>query len=113
MAQSKLELSSAKQNLQLSANQFQLQFQNASRQLSENISTLGANKSNVDLARSVYETTQFEYSKGVATMSDLLNADFSYKQAQTNYMNSLFNLVTNRLAYERARGTIKEFITKI
>lgn len=113
VAQSKLELSSAKQNLQLSSDQLQLQFQNASSELTENISTLGSNRNNMELAKSVYETSQFEYSKGVTTMSDLLNADFSYKQAQTNYMNSLLNLVTNRLTYERARGTIKEFITKI
>jgi outer membrane protein len=113
VAESKLELANAQQNLELNSGQLQLQFQNAARQLSENVTTLSTNKNNMDLARSVYETSQFEYSKGVSTMSDLLNADFSYKQAQTNYMTSLLNLVTNRLAYERAKGTIKDFINKI
>jgi outer membrane protein TolC len=113
VAQSKLELANAKQNLQLGSDQLQLQFQNAARQLSENVTTLATNKNNMDLAKSVYETSKFEYSKGVSTMSDLLNADFSYKQAQTNYMTSLLNLVTNRLAYERAKGSIKDFINKI
>jgi outer membrane protein TolC len=99
--------------LDLSAGQLQLQFENAARQLQENITTLTTNKNNMDLAKSVYETSQFEYSKGVSSMSDLLNADFSYKQAQTNYMTSLLNLVSNRLEYERAKGTLKDFINKI
>jgi len=113
LKQSRLELENDKQNLELNTAQLQMQFQNAARQLQENITTLGANKNNMDLAKSVYETSQFEYSKGVSTMSDLLNADYSYKQAQSNYMNSLLNLVSNRLEYERARGTINNFINQL
>ena len=113
LQQSKLELANAKENLDLGTAQLELQFQNANRQLQENITTLSTNKANMNLAKSVYETTQFEYSKGVATMSDLLNADFSYKQAQTNYMTSLLSLVTNRLEYERARGSITNFINQL
>lgn len=113
LQQSKLELANAKENLDLGTAQLELQFQNANRQLQENITTLSTNKANMNLAKSVYETTQFEYSKGVATMSDLLNADFSYKQAQTTYMTSLLSLVTNRLEYERARGSITNFINQL
>lgn len=111
--QSRLELENARQNLELSTAQLQLQFQNAARQLQENMTTLETNKANMELAHSVYETSQFEYSKGVSTMADLLNADFSYKQAQTNYMTSLLNLVTNRLEYERAKGTLFQFINQL
>ena len=111
--QSRLELENQKQNLELNTAQLQLQFQNAGRQLQENITTIGTNKANMDLAKTVYETSQFEYSKGVSTIADLLNADFSYKQAQTNYMTSLLNLVSNRLEYERAKGTITNFINQL
>jgi outer membrane protein len=113
LKQSRLELENDKQKLELNTADLQMQFQNAARQLQENITTLGTNKNNMDLAKSVYETSQFEYSKGVSTMSDLLNSDYSYKQAQSNYMNSLLNLVSNRLEYERARGTISNFINQL
>ena len=46
-------------------------------------------------------------------MSDLLNADLSYKQAQTNYITSLLDLVGNRLEYEKAKGTIKDFVDQL
>lgn len=113
LQESRIELENQKQNLQLSTAQLELQFQNARRQLQENITTLGTNRANMDLAKTVYETSQFEYSKGVSTMSDLLNADFSYKQAQANYMNSLLSLVSNRLAYERTQGTITNFLNEL
>lgn len=111
--ESKVDLANQKENLQLSTAQMQLQFQNAARQLQENVTTLTTNKNNMDLAKTVYETGQFEYSKGVSTMSDLLNTDFSYKQAQSTYITSLLNLVTNRLAYEKAKGTINNFINQL
>lgn len=113
LQESRLDLENQKQNLELSSAQLQLQFQNAARQLEENITTLTTNRNNMELAKSVYQTSQFEYSKGVSTMADLLNADFSYQQAQSNYMTSLLNLVGNRLEYERARGTITNFINQL
>lgn len=113
LQESKLDLDNAKQNLELSTEQLQLQFQNAGRSLQENMVTLGANKANMDLAKTVYGTTKFEYEKGVSTMSDLLSADLSYQQAQVNYMKSMLELVTNRLKYERAKGTISQFVNQL
>lgn len=113
LQQSRLELENAKEDSNLNIGKFELQFQNANKQLQENISTLNSNKSNMDLSKSVYETGVFEYNKGVSLLSDLLNADFSYQQAQTNYMSSLLNLVANRLLYERAKGTISSFVNQL
>lgn len=113
LQQSRLELENAKEDFNLSIGKFELQFQNANKQLQENIATLNSNKSNMDLSKSVYETGVFEYNKGVSLLSDLLNADFSYQQAQSNYMSSLLNLVANRLLYERAKGTISSFVNQL
>lgn len=113
LQESRLELENAKENLNLSVEQFEMKFKNANDQLQENIATLNSNKSNMELAKSVYETSRFEYSKGVSLLSDLLNTDFSYQQAQSNYISSLLNLVTNRLIYERAKGTISSFVNQL
>lgn len=111
--ESRLELENAKQDLNLSIADFELRFENASKQLPEDIATLNSNKTNMELAKSVYETNKFEYDKGVALMSDLLDTDFTYRQAESRYMSSLFNLVTNRLIYERAKGTISSFVNQL
>jgi outer membrane protein TolC len=111
--ESRLELDNAKQDLSLSVAEFELRFENASKQLPEDIATLNSNKANMELARSVYESNKFEYDKGVALMSDLLDTDFTFRQAESKYMSSLFNLVTNRLIYERAKGTISSFVNQL
>lgn len=113
LQQSRLELENARENLNLCVGKLEMQFQNANKQLQENIVTLNSNKSNMDLAKSVYETSTFEYRKGVSVLSDLLNTDFSYQQAQSNYVSSLLNLVSNRLLYERAKGTISSFVNQL
>jgi outer membrane protein len=113
LKQSRLELENRKENLAIIDDNIQLQVQNSYKQLRSSITTLTMNKANMDLAKTVYETTQFEYSKGVTPMSDLLNAEYSYRQAQSNYLTSLINLVTNRLEYEKSKGTITDFINQL
>lgn len=110
---SRLELDNAKQDFDLDIADFQIKFENASRQLPEDILKLNSNKANMELAKSIYDTNKFEYDKGVALMSDLLDTDFTYRQAESKYMSSLFNLVTNRLIYERAKGTIRSFVNQL
>lgn len=113
LQQSRLELHNQKVNLSLTDDRIDMQTKNALQKLKSSISSLTMNKENMDLAKTVYETTQFEYSKGVTTMSDMLNAEFSYRQAQTNYLTSLINLVNYRLDYEKAKGTITDFINQL
>ena len=113
LQQSRIELQNQKENLALIDDNIQLQVQNSYKQFRSSITTLTMNKANMDLAKTVYETTQFEYSKGVTPMSDLLNAEYSYRQSQSNYLTSLINLVTYRLEYEKAKGTITDFINQL
>jgi outer membrane protein TolC len=109
LQQSKIELENRKVNLELIDDNTQLQVQNSFKQLKSAITTLTMNKANMELAKTVYETTQFEYNKGVTPMSDLLNAEYSYRQSQANYLTSLINLITSRLNYEKAKGNHHRF----
>ncbi len=111
--ESRLELENAKQDLNLSVADFEMRFLNASKQLPEDIAALNSNKANMELAKSIYESNKFEYDKGISLMSDLLDTDFTFRQAESRYMSSLFNLVTNRLIYERAKGTISSFVNQL
>ena len=110
---SRLELDNAKQDFGQDVADFETKFENARRQLPEDVAKLNSNKTNMELAKSIYETNKFEYDKGTALMSDLMDTDFTYRQAESKYMSSLFNLVTNRLIYERAKGTIRSFVNQL
>jgi len=61
------------------------------------------------VAREVYNNTTLQYQQGIANMSDLLNAESSFKEAQTNYTNSLLNFLIAQLDLEKSKGTLKNY----
>lgn len=101
---------SEKKNLELYQMQFELQFQNAAVQVERNrVSAMNDNE-NLLLAKEVFEQTTLQYQNGIATLSDLITSENSYKEAQTNYINSLFNLRVSELDLQKANGTILTYL---
>jgi len=108
--QSELGLYSARERFETTANNMELSVVNAYTALETTQSTLMVNKQNLDLAKSVFDNTNTQYQKGVASLSDLLNAEYAYKEAQNNYIASLLNYSINRLDLERSKGTLQQYI---
>ncbi|MFN8393981.1 MAG: TolC family protein [Bacteroidia bacterium] len=108
--QSELLLSNARENFKMTKANIDLQLQNAENQWRNSQSSLDASRQNMDLAKELLDVTQLQMDKGVATLSDYLTADYSYKEAQTNYITSLLKVVTARLDYEKAAGTLPSFL---
>jgi outer membrane protein len=108
--QSQLTLSSARENMRMTKNNIALQQTNAETQWRNAQTNLETNKQNIALAKDMLDVTQLQVEKGVATLSDLLNADYAYKEAQTNYVTSLLKVLTARLEYELAQGTLQTFL---
>jgi outer membrane protein len=66
--------------------------------------SLDGQSKNLDLARRIYETTQIKYREGVGSSLEVNQAEQSLYQTQSNYLQSLYNLVTARFALNRALG---------
>jgi len=111
--QSAILLANAKENLKLNESNYALEIQNYSTQLLKSYTTLQTNKNNLDLARDVFSTTSFQYQNGTANLSDLLNSDYSYKEAQTNYLTSLFDYLATRIDLEKSIGTLKQYANQL
>jgi outer membrane protein TolC len=92
--------------------QFKLQYQNALTQLERNKINLRNDRANMNLAKNVFEQTSLLYEKGTASLSDFLNAENAYKEAQINFINSLLNLKQAELDLHKADGTIQQFISQ-
>jgi outer membrane protein len=112
LKQSELSLLSAKTNLKLTDNNLNLAFRNSNSQLQKSQSDLGINRENLSFAKEVLESSTLEYQKGVSTLSDLLNADYSYKEAQSNYITSLINVLSSTLEFEKSKGNLKSYISQ-
>lgn len=111
--QSELSLFSAKELLQSASNSMELDVLNAYTALKTTQSKLLADKENLELAKSVFENTNLQYQKGVVSLSDFLNTEFTYKEAQNDYISSLLNYSINRLDLERSKGTLQQYIQTI
>ena len=113
LKQTQLTLLNAKQNFIINNNTLQLQYMNAATQLMKSYGDVTNNKENLDLAEEVFEITNLQYQKGMGTLTELLNAEYSLKEAQNNYITSILNLLGSTLNNERAKGTLISFAEKL
>ncbi len=63
-------------------------------------------KSNVEIAKEVYDIIKLQYDGGVKTYLELIVAESELKTSQLNYYNALYNLLASKLDFERALGII-------
>ena len=113
LKQSQITLQNAKQNFIINNNTLQLQAQNANTQLKKSYVDVANNTENLNLAQEVFDITNLQYQKGIGTLTDLLNAEYSLKEAQNNYITSMLNLLSSTLNNEKANGTLIPFANKL
>ncbi len=109
VSQAKYKSLNAAENLKLDEGKYQLEYENARTKLIKAQSNLESDKRNIELAQSVFRTTDLQFKKGVTDLTDWLNAQNSIKEAQNNYLNSLYSFYQARLDMEKAGGTLKTF----
>ena len=63
-------------------------------------------KRNMELAQHVYDVSQKKYSQGVGSNLELTTAEAALKEAQTNYYNSLYDMLVSEIDYKKAVGTL-------
>ncbi len=69
-------------------------------------SSLLIQKKNMELAQHVLDVAQKKYSGGVGTNLEVVTAETSLKEAQTNYYNSVFDMIVAKIDYQKAIGTL-------
>jgi len=84
-----------------------LEKQNASIALKNNVLALASQKQNMQLAEEVYNTTRIKYKEGVGSNLEVMNAEASLKEAQTNYFSALYDAITSKVDLEKALGHIQ------
>ena len=90
-------------NLELAA---QLETSVATISYNNALKTLNANKRNMELAQHVYDVTQKKYSQGVGSNIEIINAQTSLRESETNYYNSLYDMLIYKTDYLKAIGTL-------
>ncbi|UOE49811.1 TolC family protein [Mucilaginibacter sp. SMC90] len=112
-SQARYKSLNAAENLKLDEGKYQLEYENARTKLIKAQANLENDRRNVELAQSVFKTTDLQYSKGVTDLNDWLNARYAIRDAQNNYLNSLYSFYQARLDLEKAAGTLKTFYSSL
>jgi outer membrane protein len=106
-SQAKYKTINAAENLKLDEGRYQMEYENARTKLIKAQVSVESDRRNIALARSVFSTTNLQYTKGVTDLVEWLNAQNSIKDAQNNYLNSIASFYQARLDLERAAGSLR------
>jgi len=108
--QADVELRKTKEDLIDTKLSLDLAFLNAKTQINNSIITINNQKENVQLAQDVLDNTQNNYQQGLATLTDLLDAENSYIEAQNNYTTALLDFKLAEVQLIKAKGELKTLI---
>lgn len=78
----------------------------ASISYSNAYSSLLVQKKNMELAQHVYEVAQKKNESGVGSNLEIVTADTSLKEAQTNYYNAVYDMLVAKVDYQKSIGTL-------
>ena len=83
-----------------------LAYENAHSQLTNNLLTINSQKENVKLAEEVLLNTQNNYQQGLASLTDLLEAERSLSDAKNNYTNALLDYKLAEIQLLKSQGKL-------
>lgn len=113
IAQSRLNIAKAQENLHLTEQSIKVNVSNYEIQYKNAIDNIRNEKENLDLAQNVYANTQMQYNEGISTALELVQAESSLRESQNTYFNKLFTLFIARLDLEQSKGTLTNYINNI
>ncbi|MCC9042601.1 TolC family protein [Myroides sp. M-43] len=87
-----------------------LDFSNAQKSLENAMITIDIQKDNVSLAKSILSNIQNNYKHGLATLTDLLNAENAYTEAENNYTTSMLDYKLAEIQLVKAQGELKSLL---
>jgi outer membrane protein TolC len=69
--------------------------------------SLQTQQKNKELAKSIFDTSKKKYEAGVGSSIELLNAETSLKEAETNYLSAVYDLIIAKIDLDKAQGNVK------
>ncbi|HIX55663.1 MAG TPA: TolC family protein, partial [Candidatus Sphingobacterium stercoripullorum] len=108
--QAEIDIQKARFELEDTKLALSLANENAKTQIKNTLITINSNRENVDLAKKVLEDTENNYKNGLATLTDLLDAETAYADAQNNLNTSLLDYKIAEIQLIKANGELKSLV---
>ena len=105
-----IELDKLEVNLKDTKLGLDLAYQNAKSQIENSLLALENQKANVSLAETVTTNTKNNYQYGLATLTELLEAENALVEAKNNYSNAILEYKIAEIQYYKAKGELKTYL---
>lgn len=105
--QADVELRKIKEDMIDTKLSLDLAYENAKTQINNSIITINNQKENVQLAQEVLDNTKNNYYNGLASLTDLLDAENSHVEAQNNYTSALLDYKLAEIQLIKAKGELR------
>jgi outer membrane protein TolC len=69
--------------------------------------SLQTQQKNKELAKSIFDTSKKKYEAGVGSSIELITAETSLKEAETNYLSAVYDLIIAKIDLDKAQGNVK------
>ncbi len=86
--------------------QINAEFRNAMAAYRSNLNSYASMKSNVQLAREVYDVIRLQYREGIKQYLEVITAESDLRSSEINYLNALYQLLESKVSLQRAMGDI-------
>lgn len=108
--QAAIDIQKIQEDIKDSSNALKMAYENAKIQIKNSLNTIEAQKGNTILAEEVFNSIQNNYHNGLASLTDLLNAETDLVSAQNSYNTALLNYKVAEIELIKSNGNIKSLI---
>lgn len=110
LQQSKIRMQKLENSMRDTKERLEVEYNNALNDMISSRTNLEAQQENMKLATEVYNVTQETYQYGLASLTDLLNAETALTQAQTEYAQALLNNKVSEINLLKSKGDLKTLV---
>lgn len=105
-SKARFDLQKTNNNIDLLKSSIDRDVQQARLSMRTALATIDAQKKNLALAESVYNTTKLKYEQGLGSNQEIYNAQAELKVGQNNYYGALYDAINAKIDYLRAVGRL-------
>jgi outer membrane protein len=106
MDQAKIDIKKTENTKQQALLGMNLQVSQAKTNYLNALKTIELQKKSQDLAESIFNTTKIKFKEGIGSSFEMINAESELTQANTNYLNALYELNVARIDLNKALGIL-------
>jgi outer membrane protein len=105
--QAKLELKKIDNQITDVNNALTLEAESSRTMLQNALASLNTQSANLELANEVVRVSKLKYDEGVGSNLEVITAETSLREAQTNYYNAVYDALVAKVDLDKALGNIK------